>query len=127
MPTTVRQSWTYSVPDSAFDFLADGEVLTLTYTATVDDGHGGVVTKPLTVTVTGSNDAVDDYQRARRSAAITEIAGAHGSSTPDTATGSITFADVDLDRHARGDDHRRVGVRRDRRAWSATARPTRPG
>ena len=51
-------SWSYSVPDSAFDFLADGEVLTLTYTATVDDGHGGIVTKPFTVTVTGSNDAV---------------------------------------------------------------------
>ena len=51
-------SWTYSVPDSAFDFLADGEILTLTYTATVDDGHGGIVTKPLTVTVTGSNDTV---------------------------------------------------------------------
>ena len=26
------------------DFLAAGEILTLTYTATVDDGHGGVVT-----------------------------------------------------------------------------------
>ena len=37
-------SWSYSVADGAFDFLADGEVLTLTYTATVDDGHGGVVT-----------------------------------------------------------------------------------
>ena len=49
-------SWTYSVPDSAFDFLAEGEILTLTYTATVDDGHGGVVTKPITVTVTGAND-----------------------------------------------------------------------
>ena len=51
-------SWSYSVPDSAFDFLADGEILTLTYTATVDDGHGGIITKPFTVTVTGSNDAV---------------------------------------------------------------------
>jgi VCBS repeat-containing protein len=50
-------TWTYSVPDSAFDFLATGEILTLTYTATVNDGHGGVVTKPITVTVTGTNDA----------------------------------------------------------------------
>ena len=57
-------SWTYSVPDSAFDFLADGEILTLTYTATVNDGHGGIVTKPITVTVTGTNDAVGDFQRA---------------------------------------------------------------
>ena len=56
--------WTYSVPDSAFDFLADGEILTLTYTATVNDGHGGIVTKPLTVTVTGTNDAVAITERA---------------------------------------------------------------
>ena len=70
--------WTYSVPDSAFDFLADGEILTLTYTATVDDGHGGIITKPLTVTVTGSNDAVA-ITSARADGAITEIAGAHDS------------------------------------------------
>ena len=85
--------WTYSVPDSAFDFLADGEVLTLTYTATVNDGHGGIVTEPLTVTVTGTNDtaAITSAQQG----AIAEIAGAHNSSTPDTASGTIKFADVD--------------------------------
>ena len=69
-------SWTYSVPDSAFDFLADGEILTLTYTATVNDGHGGIVTKPITITVTGSNDAAaitsaradrHDHRNRRRS------------------------------------------------------------
>ena len=52
-------SWSYSTADGAFDFLAYGEILTLTYTATVDDGHGGVVTKPITVTVTGSNDTAE--------------------------------------------------------------------
>ena len=114
-------SWSYSVPDSAFDFLADGEVLTLTYTATVDDGHGGVVTKPFTITVTGSNDAVVITSGAQ-TAAITEIAGAHGSDEADTASGSIKFADVDLtDTHAvtvAGSD----GVRRDDRALpTATA------
>ncbi|MEO8319196.1 MAG: VCBS domain-containing protein, partial [Bradyrhizobium sp.] len=49
-------TWTYSAADGAFDFLAAGEILTLTYTATVDDGHGGVVTAPITVTITGTND-----------------------------------------------------------------------
>ncbi|HEY9451922.1 MAG TPA: VCBS domain-containing protein [Bradyrhizobium sp.] len=88
-------SWSYSVPDSAFDFLAEGEALTLTYTATVDDGHGGVVTTPLTITVTGSNDAVEITSGAQ-AAAITEFAGAHGSDHADTASGSIKFADVDL-------------------------------
>ncbi len=88
-------SWSYSVSDDAFDFLADGEVLALTYTATVDDGHGGVVTKPITVTVTGSNDAVE-ITGELQTATITEHADTHNSSTPDTASGAITFVDADL-------------------------------
>jgi VCBS repeat-containing protein len=49
-------AWSYDVADHKFDFLAAGDRLTLTYTATVDDGHGGVVTQPFTVTITGTND-----------------------------------------------------------------------
>jgi VCBS repeat-containing protein len=93
-------SWSYSVADNAFDFLADGEILTLTYTATVDDGHGGVVTKPITVTVTGSNDT-PDITSDPQTATISERADTHGSPTPDTASGAITFIDADLsDTHA---------------------------
>ena len=88
-------SWSYSVADNAFDFLADGEILTLTYTATVDDGHGGVVTKPITVTVTGSNDTAE-ITSDPQTAAIAERADTHGSATPDTASGAITFTDADL-------------------------------
>jgi len=93
-------SWSYSVADGAFDFLADGETLTLTYTATVDDGHGGVVTKPITVTVTGSNDTAK-ITSDPQTATITEHVGTHHSATPDTASGAITFTDADLtDTHA---------------------------
>ncbi|WP_334443938.1 VCBS domain-containing protein [Bradyrhizobium sp. AZCC 1610] len=88
-------SWSYSVADGAFDFLADGEILTLTYTATVDDGHGGVVAKPITVTVTGSNDTAE-ITSDPQTAAITERADTHDSATPDTASGAITFSDADL-------------------------------
>jgi VCBS repeat-containing protein len=88
-------SWTYSAPDSAFDFLAEGEILTLTYTATVDDGHGGVVTEPITVTVTGTNDT-PDITSAPQTATIAEIADTHDSSAPDEAHGTISFTDVDL-------------------------------
>jgi VCBS repeat-containing protein len=88
-------SWSYSTADGAFDFLAYGEILTLTYTATVDDGHGGVVTKPITITVAGSNDTVEITSGAQ-TAAIAEVAGAHGSYQADTANGSVKFADVDL-------------------------------
>jgi VCBS repeat-containing protein len=88
-------SWTYSVADSAFDFLADGEILTLTYTATVDDGHGGVVTKPLTVTVTGTNDTAV-ITSPLQTGSIKEIEGALASDALDTDTGTITFTDADL-------------------------------
>jgi VCBS repeat-containing protein len=100
-------TWTYSVADSKFDFLAAGEILTLTYAATVDDGHGGVTTKPFTVTITGTNDApvvaVDTSGAAGSSLhAITELANTTGSTTHlDTASGTLAFTDVDLtDTHA---------------------------
>jgi VCBS repeat-containing protein len=50
-------TWTYSVADNALDFLAQNETVTLTYNATVNDLHGGIVTKPITVTIHGTNDA----------------------------------------------------------------------
>ncbi|WP_291852221.1 VCBS domain-containing protein [Bradyrhizobium sp.] len=93
-------SWTYSVADSAFDFLADGEILTLTYTATVDDGHGGIVTKPFTVEITGSNDT-PFISSSPQVGTITEIADTQGALTPDIADGAITFTDADwTDTHA---------------------------
>ena len=88
-------SWSYSIADGAFDFLADGETLTLTYTATVDDGHGGIATAPIDVVVTGSNDTAE-ITSAPQTATIAEKADSHGSSMPDTASGAITFSDADL-------------------------------
>ena len=83
-------TWSYDLPDNSFDFLAAGEILTLTYTATVDDHHGGVVSTPITVTVTGTNDAP----------AITAIAQRDLDEQTDTstltATIPVTFTDVDL-------------------------------
>ena len=86
-------TWTYSVADGAFDFLADGEILTLTYTATVDDGRGGVITKPFTVTVTGTNDTPTSITAS--SDGFTEQAGT-GNAGADHAGGTISFTDVDL-------------------------------
>src|SRR5262245_8522885 len=52
-------AWTYTVADSAIDFLADGETLTVKYDVTVTDNNGASITQPLTLTVagTGTNDA----------------------------------------------------------------------
>ena len=67
-------TWTYSIADSKFDFIAKGETLILNYVAQVDDGHGGVVSTPITVSihgadviVVGTNDVPTIARRAKRS------------------------------------------------------------
>jgi VCBS repeat-containing protein len=84
--------WSYDVADSKLDFLAAGETLTLTYTATVSEGPSNSVTEPITVTITGTNDAPTI---ATTSGSIAELPGT-GNATIDHATGTIAFADPDL-------------------------------
>ncbi len=50
-------NWQFSAADSNFDFLTAGETLTLTYAVGINDGHGGSVSQPVTIVVTGTNDA----------------------------------------------------------------------
>ena len=47
----------FSADPDAFDYLADGEVLTLTYTVQIDDLDGGQADQTFVVTITGANDA----------------------------------------------------------------------
>ena len=47
----------FSAASTAFDYLAQGEVLTLKYTVAIDDGDGGVTSRDFVITVTGTNDA----------------------------------------------------------------------
>ncbi len=49
--------WTYSIADSALDFLAAGQTATITSTVTLNDHEGGTDTATVTITVTGTNDA----------------------------------------------------------------------
>lgn len=49
-------NWDFAVDNAAIQYLAAGETLTQTYTVTVDDGQGGTVSQPITVTITGAND-----------------------------------------------------------------------
>ncbi len=49
-------AWSFDSAGQAFDYLADGETLTLSYNIALDDGHGGTASQIVTVTVTGSND-----------------------------------------------------------------------
>lgn len=50
-------TWSFEVDNAAIQYLAAGETLTQTYTVTVSDGQGGAVSQPVTVTITGTNDA----------------------------------------------------------------------
>ena len=50
-------SWSYSVPDAAVDYLAEGETVTETFTVKVSDQKGGTVTQDITITINGTNDA----------------------------------------------------------------------
>ncbi|MGY3485565.1 VCBS repeat-containing protein [Bradyrhizobium sp. USDA 4011] len=92
---TGSNAWTFSAADKNFDYLAAGEKLTLTYLIQVDDHHGGVVTQPVTITITGTNDT-PTFTSEPSTTSIPEAIGETGSTKPDVAQGVVAFADVDL-------------------------------
>ena len=51
-------TWTYSIADHAFDFIAKGETLILNYVIQVDDGHGGVILTPVSISINGADVTV---------------------------------------------------------------------
>ena len=95
--------WTFTSGangDAAFDFLAAGETLELTYTVQGKDsseassGDPATDTSTVTVTITGTNDVptitvVDVTGRIQETAQLSQSAAMLSD------TGSITFADVD--------------------------------
>ncbi|WP_238272300.1 beta strand repeat-containing protein, partial [Methylobacterium cerastii] len=93
-------SYILSAQDKTFDFLAAGQTLTIAYDVTVKDAQDASSTKPMTFTVTGTNDlpvlAADTSGTGNTTHQITEAAATTGSTTLDTATASLTFTDVDL-------------------------------
>jgi fibronectin-binding autotransporter adhesin len=93
-------TWTYSISDKAFDFLAAGEQLTLTYLVRVDNNYAPnneFTEVPITITVTGTNDA----PVITTSAQVISFQG--GTSVPggvlsgnDATSGTLAFQDADL-------------------------------
>jgi VCBS repeat-containing protein len=92
--TTATLTWNFNSDTEAFNFLADGETLVLTYTvsATDDDGVPLSGTETVTVTITGTNDSPNITVEAGDSAAesLTET------NTTLTSSGTLTVADIDL-------------------------------
>lgn len=84
-------TWTYTVDAAAVEYLAEGETRLESFTLTLNDQHGGIVTRQIDVTITGTNDA-PTIGAANAAAAVTEDATAPTLSD----SGTITFDDVDL-------------------------------
>jgi len=84
-------TWTYTVDAAAVDYLAAGETRVESFTLTLNDQHGGIVTRQVDVTITGAND-VPTIGAAEAAAPMTEDAAAPNLSD----SGTITFDDVDL-------------------------------
>jgi VCBS repeat-containing protein len=90
---------TFSGPDLAFDYLAAGEHLDITYVVQLDDHAGGVSTQNVQVTVVGTNDK-PIYLSGPESAHLIEDQNVNSSGDL-TAHGDLFFTDIDLsDTHA---------------------------
>lgn len=85
---------TFSAPDLAFDYLAAGQHLDITYTVQLDDHAGGVSTQTVTVTVVGTNDN-PVFLSCPESAALVEDHNVDPTGNL-TAHDSLLFSDIDL-------------------------------
>ncbi|MGW8461486.1 beta strand repeat-containing protein [Pseudomonas sp. CLCA07] len=85
--------WTYNLSNAAAQYLAQGQTVTETYQVTISDGHGSSVTKNVTITITGTNDAPTLTAAEVESGAVAE----DGTTV---TSGSFAFGDVDLADHA---------------------------
>ncbi|HEY7230142.1 MAG TPA: VCBS domain-containing protein, partial [Pseudolabrys sp.] len=94
--------WTFNSDPHAFDFLADGESLTLTYTVrATDNSFGGALSdeQAITITIQGTNDGPVAVADTNAGDAVTE-AGVNPGNTPfagdDSATGNVLTNDTDV-------------------------------
>ncbi|PTR15411.1 VCBS domain-containing protein, partial [Pseudomonas sp. GV085] len=82
--------WSYTLNNSAAQYLAEGQIKTEVFTVTLTDDFGAAVTKNVTITLTGTND--------RPTLTITDPTGAmnegNGAATL-SDSGALSFADLD--------------------------------
>jgi len=87
-------------PAGVFDALGEGEIVTDSFTYTVDDGRGGSSTATVSVTVTGTNDAPDlqlasDADFTENGTEVVAVAAASDIDS-DGVSFSLSGADADL-------------------------------
>lgn len=85
---------TFQAADLAFDYLAAGEHLNITYTVQLDDHAGGISTQNVQVTVVGTNDR-PIYLSGPESAHFIEDQNVNSSGNL-AAHGDLFFTDIDL-------------------------------
>ena len=93
--STNNVTWSFNSGTHAFDYLAAGQSLTLTYTVRGADSSSTHLTdkQTVTITITGTNDVVS-ITSAAQSGTVTEDAN---TTLPATAlSGTVSFTDVDL-------------------------------
>src|SRR5207247_2610003 len=81
---------TFTIDNALAQQLAVGQVITQTLTVSYNDQHLGVITQDVTVTITGTEDA------PTIEGALTTATGGVVEDGQPTASGTITFQDVDL-------------------------------
>ena len=86
-----RRSWTFDSGTEAFDYLAVGQDLVLTYTIEAEDSQGATDTHEITVTIEGSNDV--PTVTVSEATGFTEALDASAQLLEDN--GTVSFADVD--------------------------------
>ena len=73
-----KVDWSFSVSDSAMDYLKAGQTKTQLYDVTISDGQGGSVVQTITITLTGTGDST---------ARVSSRKGAKGNDTSDDGQG----------------------------------------
>ena len=95
-PAGSALAWTFSSGPEAFDFLAAGESLVLTYTVTATDTSSETDTQTVKITVNGTNDAPIIISAAQTGAVVENAEATLSGTDTTTAAGTIAFTDVDL-------------------------------
>src|SRR5439155_1169065 len=87
-----KESRSYTVADSAIEYLAKDQNKVESFTITLDDQNGGLITNQIDVTITGTNDAPVITAQDLLGAVTEQVAPAGNL----TDSGVIRFCDVAL-------------------------------
>ncbi|MGS0682753.1 retention module-containing protein, partial [Shewanella sp. 125m-7] len=91
--------WTYDIDNDLLNFLAEGDIISLSFDVTVTDENGAFDTETVTITINGTNDAPEltpDYGEVDEDATLT-VATAQGVLANDTdvdASDSLTVTGI---------------------------------